>query len=53
MQLDTKESEELERTPTYMPAVLINLSNNPQLGITHEERISKTVILGLPFLAEF
>lgn len=52
MQLDTKEGEELERTPTYMPAVLVNLSNNPQLGITREERISKAVILGLPFLAK-
>lgn len=52
IQLDTKEGEELERTPTYMPAVLVNLSNNPQLGITREERISKAVILGLPFLAK-
>jgi hypothetical protein len=52
MQLDTKEGEDLERTPTYMPAVLVNLSNNPQLGITREERISKAVILGLPFLAK-
>lgn len=52
MQLDIKEGEELERTPTYMPAVLVNLSNNPQLGTTREERISKAVILGLPFLAK-
>lgn len=51
-QLDIKEGEELERTPTYMPAVLVNLSNNPQLGITREERISKAVIFGLPFLAK-
>jgi len=52
MQLDTKEGEELERTPTYIPAVLVNLSNNLQLGITREERISKAVTLGLPFLAK-
>lgn len=52
MQLDIKEGEEFERTPTYMPAVLVNLSNNPQLGLTREERISKAVILGLPFLAK-
>ncbi len=51
-QLDTKEGKDLERTPTYMPAVLVNLSNNFQLGITREERISKAVILGLPFLAK-
>lgn len=50
MQLDIKESKELERTPTYMPTVLVNLSNNPQLGVTREERISKAVMLGFPFL---
>lgn len=52
MQMDIKEGEELVRTPTYMPAVLVNLANNPQLGITREERISKALILGLPFLAK-
>lgn len=52
MQLDIKEGEELERTPTYMPAFVVNLSNNPQLGTIREERISKAVILGLPFLAK-
>lgn len=51
-QLDIKEGEEFERTPTYMPAVLVNLSNNSQLGITREERLSKAVTLGLPFLAK-
>jgi hypothetical protein len=50
-QLDTKEGEELARTPTYMPAVLVNLSNNPQLGASKEERISQAVVLGLPFLS--
>jgi len=48
-QLDTK--EELARTPTYMPAVLVNLSNNPQLGALREERIAQAVVLGLPFLS--
>jgi hypothetical protein len=52
IQLDTNEGNDLERTPTYMPAVLVNLSNNSQLGLTREERISKAVILGLPFLAK-
>lgn len=51
-QLDTKEGEELARTPTYMPAVLVNLSNNPQLGASREERISQAVVLGLPFLSK-
>lgn len=51
-QLDIKEDNKLERTPTYMPAVLVNLSNNLELGATREDRISKAVILGLPFLAK-
>lgn len=38
------------RTPTYMPAVLVNLSNNPELGKTKEERLSKAIIIGLPFI---
>lgn len=50
-QLDIREGEELTRTPTYMPAVLINLANNPTLGSSKEERISQAVILGLPFIA--
>jgi hypothetical protein len=50
-ELDTKVGEELERTPTYMPAVLVNLSNNPQLGATREERLTQAVVLGMPFLA--
>lgn len=52
MQLDIKKGEELQRTPTYMPALLVNLSNNPELGKTREERISRAVMLGLPFLAK-
>jgi hypothetical protein len=50
-QLDIRKGEELERTPTYMPAVLVNLANNPQLGSSKEERISQAVILGLPFIS--
>ncbi|KAF3362561.1 hypothetical protein PHSC3_000799 [Chlamydiales bacterium STE3] len=51
-QLETNEGEELERTPTYMPAVLVNLSNNPLLGVSREERIAQTIAIGLPFLAK-
>ncbi|OGN55466.1 MAG: hypothetical protein A3D96_00715 [Chlamydiae bacterium RIFCSPHIGHO2_12_FULL_44_59] len=50
-QLDIRQGEELMRTPTYMPAVLVNLANNPDLGSSKEERISQAVILGLPFIA--
>src|SRR3990167_3337447 len=50
-QLDIRKGEELERTPTYMPAVLVNLANNLALGSSKEERISQAVILGLPFIA--
>jgi hypothetical protein len=51
-QLDAQKDEDLMRTPTYMPAILVNLSNNPQLGASKEERIVQTVVLGLPFLAK-
>lgn len=50
-QLDVRQGEELARTPTYMPAVLVNLANNPILGSSKEERISQAVLLGLPFIA--
>lgn len=51
-QLDVCHGEELARTPTYMPAVLVNLANNLTLGSSKEERISQAVILGLPFIAK-
>jgi len=50
-QLDIHEAEELERTPTYIPAVLVNLANNSELGQSREEKIAQAVILGLPFIA--
>jgi len=50
-QLDIRQGEELERTPTYMPAVLVNLANHLGLGSSKEERITQAVILGLPFIA--
>lgn len=50
-QLDVHSQDQLSRTPTYMPAVLVNLSNNPELGKTKEERLSKAITIGLPFIA--
>lgn len=47
-QLDGKE---FGRTPTYIPAVLVNLANNTKLGATKEERLTKSALLGLPFVA--
>ncbi len=49
-QLDIQKGEELARTPTYMPALLVNLANNLSLGSSREERISQAVLLGLPFI---
>ena len=48
--LDIQKGYCLSRTPTYMPAVLVNLLNNPQIGGTKEERLSQAVALGLPFI---
>lgn len=48
-QLDVQWKES-GRTPTYMPAVLVNLANNPVLGVSIEERLSKAITIGLPFI---
>ena len=50
-QLDVRFGEEIGRTPTYMPAVLVNLYNNKDLGAASTERLSQAVIRGLPFIA--
>lgn len=50
-QLDVQKNDKVGRTPTYMPAVLVNLFNNPELGDSKEERLIKTVNLGLPFIS--
>lgn len=51
-QLDVRLGEEIGRTPTYMPAVLVNLYNNKDLGVSPSERLSQAVIRGLPFIAK-
>lgn len=50
-QLDIQNIQ-LARTPTYMPAVLINLLGNSQLGNSKEERLLQAVKLGLPFIGK-
>ena len=50
-QLDVQQQDQQSRTPTYMPALLVNLSNNPQLGGSKEERLFKAMTVGLPFIA--
>jgi hypothetical protein len=45
-QLDILPSQELKRTPTYVPAVLVNLANNREVGL------EQAVVLGLPFIAD-
>lgn len=39
-------------TPTYVPAVLVNLMNNPTLGEDRDTRLKAAVELGLPFVAK-
>ena len=48
-QLDVQQKEPI-RTPTYIPALLVNLSNNFQLGDTREERLHKAITIGLSFI---
>ncbi len=49
--LDIQQDDQPSRTPTYMPAVLVNLSNNPELGDSKEIRLSNAIKIGLPFIA--
>lgn len=50
MQLDARTV--IGRTPTYIPATLVNLSNNLELGQSKEERLIKAIEIGLPFIAK-
>lgn len=50
-QLDVQKQNQLYRTATYMPAVLVNLSNNLQLGSSQQKRLCNAISLGLPFIA--
>ncbi len=50
-QLDSQ-SIQLSRTPTYIPAVLVNLLGNFQLGNSKEERLLQAIKLGLPFICK-
>jgi len=40
-----------KRTPTYMPALLVNLMGNKELGETRDERLRRAIMIGLPFCA--
>jgi len=42
---------EFKCTPTYVPAVLVNLSNNQTLG-NREERLTKSITIGALFVAD-
>lgn len=50
-QLDVEQPDQPNRTPTYMPAMLMNLFNNPQLGGSKENRLAKAITIGLPCIA--
>ncbi len=49
-EFDVQKGNTPYRTPTYVPAVLVNLASNPSLGTTREERLAQAVKLGLPFI---
>ncbi len=49
--LDVQESSFEGRTPTYIPAVLVNLMGNKDLGSSKDERLEKAIFLGLPFIS--
>ena len=41
----------LPETPTYMPAVLVNMLNHPGFGATQEVRLRNVVVHGVPWVA--
>lgn len=49
--LSVSGAAQLPRTPTYMPAVLVNLMNNRSLGATPDERLARSVAIGVPFIS--
>lgn len=51
-QFEPKKEGLIYCTATYLPAFVVNLSNNPTLGESREMRLEKALILGLPFAAE-
>lgn len=51
-QLNCNEINKDLRTPTYVPAVLLNLFNNKLLGESKEERLTEALRIGLPFISK-
>lgn len=51
-QFDPREKDPLIRTPTYIPAILKNMLEHRSLGHSLPERLDKTLILSLPFIAQ-
>lgn len=51
-QFDPREKDPLIRTPTYIPAILKNMLQHRSLGHSFQERLDKTFILSLPFVAQ-
>lgn len=51
-QFDPREKDPLIRTPTYIPAILKNMLSHKALGHGFQERLDKTLILSLPFIAQ-
>lgn len=49
-QFDVQKIDPFRRTPTYVPATLVNLSNQQQLGDSKEGRLFQAIIIGLPFI---
>ena len=50
LQLDPQKGELSDRNPTYVPAVLVNLLSNGELGNSKEERLLQSIRIGIPFL---
>lgn len=49
---NTSKKDSNFKIPMYIPAVLVNLLNNEQLGTKRQERLLQSIHLGLPFIAK-
>ncbi len=51
-QFDIETISPEERTPTYIPALLVNLLNHNHLGPSKEQRLSQAITIGFPFISQ-
>ncbi len=49
--IDPLHQDSFYKTPTYVPAFLVNLLNNKDLGLLPQDRLKQCISIGIPFVA--